>query len=68
MITWWRRSFYMPSPTDKAGHTKAFIYPVMDHWGGGGSQRAPEQGKFEPPTCRFTVEHANHHDHDDHPK
>ena len=23
----------MPSHTDTAGHTKAFIYPVMDHWG-----------------------------------
>ena len=23
----------MPSRTDTAGHTKAFIYPVMDHWG-----------------------------------
>ena len=25
--------FYMPSLTDSAGHTKAFDYPVMDHWG-----------------------------------
>ena len=23
----------MPSHTDTAGHTKAFIYPVMDQWG-----------------------------------
>ena len=23
----------MPSHTDTAGHTKAFDYPVMDHWG-----------------------------------
>ena len=30
--------FYMPSRTDTAGHTKAFIYPVMDHWGGGPRQ------------------------------
>ena len=29
----WHGIFYMPSRTDTAGHTKAFIYPVMDHWG-----------------------------------
>ena len=27
--------FYMPSRTDTAGHTKAFDYPVQEHWGGG---------------------------------
>ena len=26
----------MPSCTDTTGHTKAFIYPVMDQGGGGG--------------------------------
>ena len=29
----WHRIFYIPSRTDMAGHTKAFDYPVMDHWG-----------------------------------
>ena len=28
----WHGIFYMPNRTDTAGHTKAFIYPVMDHW------------------------------------
>ena len=27
--------FYMPSRIDEAGHTKAFDYPVAEHWGGG---------------------------------
>ena len=45
----------MVSNTD--GHTKAFICPVMDYWE---SQIAPAQGRFEPPTCPSTVEHANH--------
>ena len=25
----------MPSCIDEAGHTKAFEYPVAEHWGGG---------------------------------
>ena len=29
----WHGIFYMPSRTDTAGHTKAFDYPVMGHWG-----------------------------------
>ena len=29
----WHRIFYKPSRTDTTGHTKAFDYPVMDHWG-----------------------------------
>ena len=40
-----------------ARHTTAFIYLVMDHWG---KSKAPAQGRFELPTCRSTVEHANH--------
>ena len=32
----------MPSRTDTTGHTKAFIYPVMDHWVE--SQSAPASG------------------------
>ena len=28
----WHGIFYMPSRIDMAGHTKAFDYPVMDHW------------------------------------
>ena len=27
------------SGTGSAGHTKAFIYPVMDHWGGGAKSK-----------------------------
>ena len=44
----------MPSRTDTAGNTKAFIYPVMDHWGEG-SQSAPAQGRFEPPSGRIKI-------------
>ena len=29
----WHRIVYMPSRTDTAGHTKAFDYPVAEHWG-----------------------------------
>ena len=28
----WHGIFYMPSRTDKARHTKAFDYPVVEHW------------------------------------
>ena len=43
----------MPSPTDTAGHTKAFDYPVMDDPLGGG-RSVPRVT-----THRFTVDHAN---------
>ena len=38
MITWWLKLGGNLTPghdacTDTAGHTKAFIYQVMDHWG-----------------------------------
>ena len=29
----WHGIFYMLSLTDTAGHTKAFDYPVAEHWG-----------------------------------
>ena len=29
----WHGIFYMPSRIDTAGHTKAFGYPVAEHWG-----------------------------------
>ena len=29
----WHVIFYMPSRIDEAGHTKAFDYPVAEHWG-----------------------------------
>ena len=29
----WHGIFNMPSRTDTAGHTKAFVYPVAEHWG-----------------------------------
>ena len=32
---------YMPSRIDEAGHTKAFDYPVAEHWGGGPKCSAP---------------------------
>ena len=28
----WHWIFHMPSRIDKAGHTKAFDYPVAEHW------------------------------------
>ena len=28
----WHGIFYMPSRIDEAGHTKAFDYPVAEHW------------------------------------
>ena len=39
----WHGIFYVLSRTDTAGHTKAFIYQVMDHWGE--SQGALTQGR-----------------------
>ena len=60
----WHGIFYLPNRTiDTAVHTKAFIYPVLDNWWDaqlGETQSAPAQGRFEPPTCQSTVEHANH--------
>ena len=47
----------MPNRTDTTGHSKAFI---CSHGPLGGSQSAPAQGRFEPPTCQSTVEHTNH--------
>ena len=49
----------MSSRTETAGHIKAFIYPVMNR-PLGESQSTPVLGRFEQPTCRSTVEHANH--------
>ena len=43
---------------DRAIHTKAFIYPAMDHLGE--SQSAPAHSRFELPTYQSTVAHANH--------
>ena len=31
----WHGVFYMPSRVDTAVYTKAFDYPVAEHWGGG---------------------------------
>ena len=31
----WHGIFYMPRRIDTAVHTKAFDYPVAEHWGGG---------------------------------
>ena len=40
--------FICPVAQTGAGNTKAFIYPVVDHWGE--SQSAPAQGRFETPS------------------
>ena len=32
LVDKWHGIFYMPSRIDEAGHTKAFGYPVADHW------------------------------------
>ena len=33
LIIKWHGIFYIPSRIDEAGHTKAFDYPVAEHWG-----------------------------------
>ena len=42
----------MPSRIDEAGHTKAFDYPVAEHWGGG--PKCSAQQGLEPPTGWLT--------------
>ena len=50
----WHGIFYMPSRIDEAGHTKAFDYPVAEHWGE--SQRTKRSlVRFEP-TSAHTYE------------
>ena len=44
----------MPSRIDEAGHTKAFDYPVAEHWG---KCSVPRMG-LEPTTHRSGVERA----------
>ena len=34
----------MPSRIDEAGHTKAFDYPVAEHWGGGEAEMFSSAG------------------------
>ena len=57
LFSMWHRN-YMPSRTDTAGPTKAFIYPVMDHWEEGKSKRSGTRQIQN--RRRFSVEHANH--------
>ena len=59
--------FYMPSGTHTAGHTKAFIYPVMDHGGGGESKGS---GTRLIQTADLSVHSWTHQppDHHDRPK
>ena len=45
----WQGIFYMTSRIDEAGHTKAFDYPVAEHWGG---------PKCSATTHRLTVKRA----------
>ena len=53
------RIFYMLGRTNTSGHTKAFDYPVMDHWGEVKMISVMVQGGLKPRTCRSTDEHAN---------
>ena len=50
----WHGIFYMPSRIDEAGHTKAFDYPVAEHWGE--SQRAKRSLVGFEPTSAHTYE------------
>ena len=52
----WHGIFYMPSRIDEAGHTKAFNYPVAEHWGGAKCS-VPQVG-LEPTTHQSGVERA----------
>ena len=50
----WHGIFYMPSRIDEAGHTKAFDYPVAEHWGE--SQRTKRSLVGFEPTSDHTYE------------
>ena len=50
----WHGIFYMPSRIDEAGHTKAFDYPVAEHWGE--SQRTKRSLVGFEPTSAHTHE------------
>ena len=50
----WHGIFYMPSRIDEAGHTKAFDYPVAEHWGE--SQRTKQSLVGFEPTSAHTYE------------
>ena len=50
----WHGIFYMPSRIDEAGHTKAFDYPVAEHWGE--SQRTERSLVGFEPTSAHTYE------------
>ena len=50
----WHGIFYMPSRIDEAGHTKAFDYPVAEHWGE--SQRTKRSLVGFEPTSAHTYE------------
>ena len=50
----WHGIFYMPSRIDEAGHTKAFDYPVAEHWGE--SQRTTRSLVGFEPTSAHTYE------------
>ena len=56
----WHGIFYMSSRTGMAGHTKAFIYPVMVHWGKSVLWRKADLSVHSQ-TCQPP-------DHEDHPK
>ena len=50
----------MPSCIDTTGHTKAYHYPVMDHWKPVKVAKFQARGALEPTTCQLTDQHANH--------
>ena len=50
----WHGIFYMPSRIDEAVHTKAFDYPVAEHWGE--SQRTKRSLVGFGPTSAHTYE------------
>ena len=54
----WHGIFYMPSCTGTAGHTKAFHYPVMDHWGK--VKVLQHEADSNRPVDRSTVELTSH--------
>ena len=48
----WHGIFYMPSRIDEAGRTKAFDYPVAEHWGESRNVQLRGWNSIEPTTHR----------------
>ena len=58
----WQGIFYMPSRIDRLDiYTKAFDYPVTDHWGKVKVRGELQvRGRLEPTTCNLTDQDANY--------